>query len=663
MVKFRDFITWLMIDASKPAIALAQYRELQRQIPLLYALLMVNAAAVAYSHFHFAPDYLTIGVLAPLIAISATRMVSWIRRRNENVAAEVAIRQLRRTLLLSVFLAVTYIAWSLSLDHYGGPMQRGHVALFIAITVIGCIFCLMHLPQAALSVMVLVTIPYMIHYISLGEDVYIAIAMNIFLVCMVMVQVLLNGYTGFTKLIVSQDELAKKQAETALLNKENERLAHTDSLTELPNRRYFFAELEREIGRSQGAKGKFAVGVLDLDRFKLVNDTFGHQFGDQLLAQVGARLRDMACDRMQVCRLGSDEFGLLIQTAGDGLETLGQTICDRLSIPYMLGETRVTIGCSCGLAVYPDTGRTGHELFDRSDYALYNSKMSRRGKATVYSSEHEARIRSDRAIESALQSASLEDEFEVYFQPIITLADSSIAGFEALARWRNPLLGVIAPDTFIAVAERTGHIHRLTICLFRKAVAQILSLPGTPSLSFNLSAHDITSPETVATLLHLVDESGVAPQRITFEITETAVMDSYDAAADALGKLRQAGVKIALDDFGTGYSSLGYLHRLPIDGVKVDRSFVSGLSDTAGHNVVTSVIALCHTMGLTCVVEGIEEAWQEAALRKLNCRFVQGYRFARPKPIGDIRQSLKDTGRVDGLVLPQKKTVAQAAAG
>jgi diguanylate cyclase (GGDEF)-like protein len=656
MEKLRSFLRWMMIDPRHPEIAQAQYNELKYQVPSLYALLMVNAIAVAYTHYDVAPPYLTVGVLLPMLVLTSIRMVAWMRARAIVPGPDEAIRKMRQTVILGSVISAIYIAWSLSLDAYGGPSERGHVALFIAITVIGCIFCLMHLPQAALMVMLVVTVPYLVHYLGQGQDVFTAIALNIFLVCLVIVQVLMNGYHGFCKLIRSQSELAAKQRETQRLSAENAQLAHTDALTGLPNRRYFFNRLETRIGDVEAEGGEFAVGVIDLDRFKPINDTYGHKLGDQLLAEVGRRLHAAGLKDVEICRLGGDEFGFLYLGALEDAAKTGRKICEVISEAYRFGDLQVTVGASCGIALYPDAGRSAHELFDRSDYALYNSKTTTRGRTTVYSAEHESRIRSERAIESALQSAEISREFQVYFQPVVALPARVIVGFEALARWNSPVLGRIPPDEFIPIAERTGLIHRLTASLFVKAIDQIAELPGDLSLAFNLSAHDITSTETVSELLEIIRRKNIDPRRITFEITETSVIGSYEMAEGCLRTLRAAGVKLALDDFGTGYSSLGYLHRLPIDCVKIDRSFVAGIKDPVACGVVNSILNLCRSMQLQCVVEGVEEQHQQDLLEAMNCRLVQGYHLGRPQPFDLIEREAASAERVSGLPLAGTET-------
>ncbi|WP_420411299.1 putative bifunctional diguanylate cyclase/phosphodiesterase [Roseibium sp.] len=649
--KLRYFIRWFLIDTLEPEIALAKCKELNSQIPPLYLLIILNAVAAAYTYRDLAPAYLTIGTLTPILAFTALRLISWVRSRHIELTPQQAIRKLRQTAVLAGVIAALYVSWSFALKSYGGITEQSHVAIVITTTVFGCVFCLMHLPQAAILVMLIVTAPYLVFFLSKNQEVYAAIALNLFLVSLVILKVLFNSYNAFVNLIKSRTELATKHQETERLNRENERLSHTDFLTDLPNRRYFFKKIGKHLDTVKDSREPFTVGVIDLDHFKQINDTYGHKTGDQLLVAVASRIQNLDLPDLEICRLGGDEFGLLFLGAPHTAASVAQTICDRLQRPYQISEMSITIGASCGLAKFPEAGETTHELFDRSDYALYNSKTTVRGSVTVYSADHEAKIRSDRAIESALQRADVYEQFQVHLQPIVAVPDRTITGFEALARWTSPELGQISPDVFIQVAERTGQIQRLTVQLFAMAVDQISALPNNLRLSFNLSAHDISSPETVGRLLKIIKNHHIDPARITFEITETSVIDSYEAAETCLNKLRDAGCRLALDDFGTGYSSLGYLHKLPIDCVKIDRSFIANLDDPISGGVVTSVLNLCRTMQMACVVEGVENLSQLDALEELHCPFVQGYLFCPPMPFDEISESLARSDAIAGLPL------------
>jgi diguanylate cyclase (GGDEF)-like protein len=646
--------SWLTLSNTPPNIVVAQLHELRRQIPLLYLLLTMNAIAVAYTHYRFAPAILVIWVPGGLALLCAGRIRSWVRAQTKGIVTpEFARARLQRTTLHGALLGAAYVSWSLALDQYGGAFERGHTALFIAVTVIGCIFCLMHLPQAALLLTTVVMVPYLIYYVSDGNPVFIAVAFNVALVTAVMIRVMLNSFAGFETLVQSEGKLASKQRETEQLSRENARVAHTDGLTGLPNRRFFFAKLDEVLRVKAANHGRFAVGVLDLDRFKPLNDTYGHAVGDRVLAAVGARLQQASDDRVIVARLGGDEFGLLILDGVDRAAEIGQRFCDILARPFSVDELSVSLGCSCGLAIYPEAGTNAHELFDRSDYALYHIKAGRRGGSGLFSPAHERAIRSERAIEAALREADLEAELDVQFQPIVDIKAMKVVAVEALARWTSPKLGNVPADAFITTAERIGMIHAVTLTLFRRAMAQALHLPAEIGLSFNLSANDITSPGTIDILVETIRLHAIQPRRITFELTETALMRDFDAAEAAIQVLRALGVRVALDDFGTGYSSLGYLRRLSLDKIKVDKSFAADLGSESGCNIVMAISALCDNLTLECIFEGIEDEEQLTKIRQLGYRYAQGYLFARPMEMSGLlvwldRNMLRDVRILDG---------------
>ncbi len=623
-----------MVFSRQPDVVLAQYAELKRQVPLLYALLAVSACAVGYTHYALAPAWTTLGFLGALVTVCVWRIACWLAApAADSIGVGQARTQLVRTTILAGVLGFVFITWSLVIDHYGGPAERGHVALFIAATVIGCIFCLVHLPQAAMLVTAIVTLPYLLYYVLRGDPIFIAMALNIALVTGVMVRVLLNSFQGFTAMIESKSALAAKQDETERLNAENARLAHTDMLTGLPNRRFFFNRLEEALNAARMTRARIVVGVLDLDRFKPVNDTYGHAMGDRLLTEVGRRLMGVASAETLLARLGGDEFGILLTGDVADSQALGQTICDMLAVPFVIDGQRINLGCSAGLAAYPDAGSCVHELFDRSDYALYHVKSSKRGGCALFSIDHETLIRSERAIEAALQAADFEAELSICYQPIMCVLTHSVIGVEALGRWNSPSIGAVPPDRFITTAERLGMIHSLTLALFAKALSEFAQMPEDFRLSFNLSAYDITAPDCLDRVKQLVLTSGVDPARLTFELTETALMRDFNAAVEGITALRALGAQIALDDFGTGYSSLGYLRQLPLDTVKVDGSFTSNIEEASGRTILSAILGLCRTLGLECIVEGVESEMQLAALKGLGYRRAQGYLFARPMPL------------------------------
>ncbi|WP_398472453.1 putative bifunctional diguanylate cyclase/phosphodiesterase [Tardiphaga sp.] len=637
-LSLRSFVNWLLLRDASPQLLVAKYQELKHQIPLLYALLSLNALAVAFTHLEHAPHWMTIWIPGVLVLVSVVRMSSWLKRSGV-IDAPTALRQLRRTILLGSLLAAAYISWSLGLSQFGGDHEQTHVAIFIAITVIGCIFCLMPLPQAAVAVTAIVMMPALYYYLSFGDAVYAAIGINIALVTAVLIRVVLSGYQAFRSSVLAN-------IETQRLNAEITAIAHTDPLTQLPNRRLFFSELAERCAAARYNGHECAVGLIDLDRFKAVNDTMGHIFGDQLLQTVAQRLKEAFSEHGLVARLGGDEFAFCIEADGCKATAFANTVCEAISAPYVIAGANVSIGATCGIALLSTVGDED-SLYDAADYALYKGKSDRRGFATLYAARHEALLRADRAIEAALQSANLSTEMEVHYQPIVDHNQRVIA-VEALARWNSPVLGNVRPDIFIPLAEKTGNVHRLTLILFEKALQLAVSLPEKVKLSFNLSAHDLMSSETILGLIALIRRSGIAPAKLIFELTETAVMRDFDAAEESLTLLRALGVAIALDDFGTGQSSLSYLRRLNVHKVKIDRSFVADVHEHGGQNLLAAIVALCNRMDIKCIAEGVETSDQLKALNELGCQAFQGYLFSKPLPEAQLCQWLDGHYLTDG---------------
>jgi predicted signal transduction protein with EAL and GGDEF domain len=279
---------------------------------------------------------------------------------------------------------------------------------------------------------------------------------------------------------------------------------------------------------------------------------------------------------------------------------------------------------------------SGRALYDSADYALYTAKSDKRGSSMLFSAEHERRIRFDRSLEEALQSAELDKEMDVHLQPIVHVETGGIECVEALARWTHQDLGPIGPDVFIPLAERMGLINKLTLLLLRKALSSARLLPKGMRLSFNLSGHDLVSSQTMLAIIALVRVSNVDPRNLIFELTETAVVRDLAVAEQSIAALRALGARIALDDFGTGQSSLSYLHRFPIDKVKLDRSFLAGMNEPQGPKLLEAVISLCHSIGIECVAEGVEQPDQLQCLRDMGCDYYQGYLFSKPMPMSAI---------------------------
>jgi diguanylate cyclase (GGDEF)-like protein len=639
-----------------PDLTRAQFDAFSKQIPLLYFILISNTIAVAYTYAHVAPDWLAIWVPSALSVLAVLRTVWWLLQRHHVRSDADILRNLRITNWLALPIAAGFAAWSFALYPYGDPFAKSQVAFYMAVTVIGCIFSLMHLRSAALIVTLLVDVPYVLFFYATGEPTLKAIAVNNLLISGAVVTVLFIYYRDFADLVSSRKSLLAQQTATQALSDENFRLANLDSLTELPNRRRFFAELSSAITDAERRGVCVAIAIIDLDGFKPINDNYGHTVGDRVLIEAGRRIREV-CEgfgpqRVEFARLGGDEFGLVVCGDPDDadLTRLGERICDHVKLPYQLGTFHTGLSCSIGFAQFPRSATAAEALYECADYSLYHAKRHLRGRTVIFSSELEAEIRSRGVIENMLRTADFGAEMALAFQPIVDAVSECPAGFEVLSRWHSPRLGLVSPGDFIPAAERIGLIRPLTQALLARALATARTWPDDIRMSFNLSAHDICSPDGILPLITIIERSGVSPRRIDFEITETAVTYDFARAQQSIAALKAMGCGISLDDFGTGYSSLSHVHLLPLDKIKVDRSFVADINDNPiSHKIIKSLAGLCDDMEIACVVEGVETRAQLDSLRRLGCDFIQGYYFARPMPADAIGDYLaRERQRLDG---------------
>jgi predicted signal transduction protein with EAL and GGDEF domain len=322
-------------------------------------------------------------------------------------------------------------------------------------------------------------------------------------------------------------------------------------------------------------------------------------------------------------------------------------MCMALREPYNIIETQVQLGASVGFASAPGAADTSEKLYECADYALYYAKNHARGTAILFTADHEGEIRELSLVDQTLRHINPRDELSLAFQPIVDVETGRIAACEALARWQNPQLGCVEPTRFIRAAERSGLIGPLTDLLLEKALVSTIDWPSDMRLSFNLSTYDVTTADSAERIVNIIHASRVDPARIDFEVTETALMQDFDRARASLEYFKNFGVQISLDDFGSGYSSLSYIHQLPIDKIKIDRSFVIDIERGGnGSEIITTIIALCRSLELECVVEGIETPGQVEILRRLGCRFMQGYHFARPMTAEKLRHHIADNNRV-----------------
>ena len=613
-----------------PELVRAQAQAFSRQVPLMYAILLVNSLVLAATHTA-APDLLRLYIPGVLTLVCVVRIGMWWPSRNVRISDAKARRMLASTVGISALLGVGFSSWALSLYPYGGPFEQSHIAFYMGITSIGCVFCLMHLRGAATMVALCVIIPFTAFFVISGNPVFSALAFNLVLVVGALMTILFNNYRDFGALVASRSEMERKQAETQRLSDENYRLANVDSLTGLPNRRSFNQQLQAALDKAAAEHGQIAVARLDLDSFKSVNDIFGQVTGDRVLVEVAHRINMLRRPSTLVARLGSNSYALILHGATDeaALQACGDVLTAAMRPSFEMKTGTVHLSASAGFAA-SRPGDTADTLFDRADYVTWAAKREARGHALVFTERRADELNRVRRMEHALHTADLDREIHILFQPQFDIALNRTTGYEVLARWRSPVLGDVSPGEFIPLAERTGMISKITQTVLRKALDVSIRLPRTMRLSVNLSAHDLGSTTAMEAIAKLVEQAG-KPCRIDFEITETAVMNDIAQANEGLLLLLSLGSRIALDDFGTGHSSLTHVQKLPLDRIKVDRSFVAEVTDDpTSRAIIKTTVDLCRNLGISCVFEGIETEQQLDALLGLGGTVMQGYLFGRP---------------------------------
>lgn len=608
------------------AVDSARYHAFAQKMPVFYAaaaLLMLSKVFVFYG---IAPLLFSAVLPCAVAAFAVVRGIRWLRIRNKKVTDAEASKALKSaTVLLYGACWITAVT-DLALYHYGGPGERR----FIHFVMIGegtCVFFfLMHLRGAALFMAAGSVLPSLVLYFFAGTVWDWAIALDLAVIAVAMMIVMFSYERDYAL-------MARTHVDLQQLSEENARLAAIDMVTELPNRREFFRELGVEVDRSGPGVAQFSIGIVDLDGFKLVNDTHGHKFGDLVLARVAQRLKDCVGDQTKFYRLGGDEFAFIHKGAESesALLALGKTIIDGILVPLTVGSVTTSIGCSIGMSRFPESASEGELLYEYCDYALYEAKRAGRQRSVVFTDEHRQVMIEQGATEQALRAADLEQELFPVFQPITDSRTGRAVAYECLARWNSPTLGQVSPAKFIPVSEQCGLVSVITKVMLRKALKVMEGWELDTKLSLNLSPHDIANDVLVLELFSIIEKSGIRPSRVGFELTETALIQNFDTARRNIELLRMSGIGVALDDFGAGYSSLSHLHALPLDKLKIDRRFIADVEhNETSRNIIRSVAGLCQDLGIECIVEGAETQAQVDALGALGCNFVQGYFYSRP---------------------------------
>ncbi|RSU47030.1 EAL domain-containing protein [Sphingomonas sp. S-NIH.Pt15_0812] len=641
------FIDWLTLRYSSPQLAADQLRDVSQYIALIYGIVAANMVFCFWGSWTTISPWVIGAILLPIAAIVTLR-IRWWRALPDRVARDGNhdLRSLRITVVIMPVAALALSTMAILACRTWHAMMLETAVLFVMLCVIACMFCLRALPQAALLVASVVLLPHLFFAIRTGAPNEL-LTIGQLAVLLAIVQVMLTiSFRQFRALSESRRALMAERCAALQRADEQQRLARRDSLTNLCNRTHFFDIFDRMMAADDTP---FAVAVIDLDRFKQVNDLHGHAVGDQLLMMVGERLRAAGSRSdtdggIVVGRLGGDEFGALIPAGIDPL-AWGEVLCESFARPFSVQELEIAGRCTVGVAQSVEGMRCSRELYGRADHALYRGKAEGRGRCILFSPDDEMRLRSHQTLESVLLAADLEAELDLCFHPVVNTETLAVGGVEALARWTSPVLGVVGPDRFIPMAEDLGIIGQMTLVLLRKVLVQSRRLPTELCVSINLSAKDIVADRIIDAVIAEIKASGFDPRRLIMEITETAVIRNHEIAIPNIARLRALGMRVALDDFGTGFSSLTHLQRLPIDSVKLDRSFAANMEDEVGGKVVAAVAGLCRTLDLTSLIEGIETPAQLRRARQYGYRYVQGYLFAQPMTIEALLRWLDEDRR------------------
>ncbi len=426
-------------------------------------------------------------------------------------------------------------------------------------------------------------------------------------------------------------------------------LARYDTLTSLPNRLMVHEAVTDALRYAEKWRSRCAFLMIDLDRFKAVNDSLGHLVGDKLLGQVAQRLSSEMIEGATCGRLGGDEFAVVVRDASDkaSVERLALSIIARLSEPYRVDDQLLYVGASIGSAVGPRDGKSVEELMRNADLALYRSKDAGGGEYFEYEPSLHASAEERRQLEFSLRNALARNEFVLHYQPVVDARSEELVSFEALVRWNSAEHGFVSPVKFIPLAEETRLIVPIGQWVMRQAMEEAARWPSPIKVNINVSPEQLVEPDFAASVVRSLSASGLSPERVEIEVTESIFLKDANVARKALESVMQLGCSVALDDFGTGYSSLGYLRTLKFSTIKVDRTFVQGAAQGSAESmaIIRAVVAMSDSLGMTTTAEGVENGEEAGMIRELGCTKIQGYHFGRPMPADEARQLMNRAER------------------
>lgn len=606
------------------------FGSLRKQIPLLYGVALINLVGL-----HVATHGSELRWFSPVTILSillVVRMVYWIGfQKPSNELAKIR-RELMKMVIFTTILSLGFSVWAQSLiTTYSEETMT--ILLYSVLAALGAAYGLSSFPRAALIPLLILGLPVAVRLSLMGSASDRGIAVSLVLVIILFIWQLHVHNKALLGLVRGQLAVARERNRAIKAELEAVSRADEDVLSGLANRGKLVREIEENMVRGPATGGGSVLAICDLDGFKAANDAFGHAAGDEILQEYARRLNEAFRDKALVARLGGDEFSIFWKDglASRELEEAAAKICRLAGQPIEWDGKELFVGASCGVTEAGPFTWSNEEFFRQADAALYKAKASSRGHWCLYDQPQFLADQRNAKIEKSILSGEAIHEMDVHFQPIFDLEKGVPVFAEALARWNSAELGIVSPDEFIRISEKLGVIDRLNECLLAKALKAAKDWPETLSLSFNLSAMQLSRSHATDRIDQIVSASALTPQRVQFEVTETAILCDLGHAERELAKLSKLGYTIALDDFGSGYASVAYLRKLPFDTIKLDGSLIDNVLDCErSRQILFGLVDLCHAAGARCVAEHIEAYEQLSLAQAIGCDYGQGYCLGKP---------------------------------
>ncbi|MBB4614072.1 putative bifunctional diguanylate cyclase/phosphodiesterase [Novosphingobium taihuense] len=648
MRRTRDFFK---LDTSDAELSRAQFRSFSVHMPLLYAILVCNAVAITVSFFDANLLFKTFVTPLFICSIAIWRAVWWWRQSDPARLTDAQIDSyLKRTCNLAVIMTVAFEAWCMWVFQDGSGYTRANLTFFLALTEVSTVFCLMTLRAAAMRVALVSTASFVFYFSWVDDWQMLSQSIVLCIVAVGMVVVTHRYNLSFSALIRSQRHLRIRQRETEKLSEENRRIAFSDPLSGLPNRRELLTRLDRLEARSDLAYDTLALIFIDLDGFKAVNDEHGHQAGDALIRSICIRLNQHCPLEARLARIGGDEFAVVVDAPGAEARalTLAATLLEEVSLPVVVERHVLQVGASIGIASNTDDSANPRELLRRADTAMYHAKTQGKGQIAVYNPTFDEGRLHRLAVEAQIGRGLSSGEFEVHYQPEVDAKTGEVVAVEALLRWPRRLEGPLPPDEFIEIAEATGQIHPLGMFVLERACRDIAPL-GNLRLSVNVSPAQFRDAHFERQVAHVLEQTQFPPHRLQFEITEGYLLANPERVVRAVETFKSRGLSIALDDFGTGFTSIHYLRSYGFSHIKIDKSLLIGLSPgSKAAMLVSGAIMLACGLDMRVIAEGVETDEQADLLRKAGCHKLQGFLFGKPMPLDEFVAHLARSRRALG---------------